>query len=141
MESCRIYLSGGMSGLSFEEQSKWRNNMMNEIKYNKECEKTVYFFNPVDYYNFEEKQHKSEKEIMEFDLYNLRNSNLVVVNFNNVLSIGTAMELMLAKEYNIPVIAFGVNGQDVHPWLLECCTRICDNMRETVEHVVEFYLN
>lgn len=141
METVKIYLSGAMSLLSFEEQSKWRNNIMDEIKYNRECEKIVHFFNPVRYYNFEEKQHKSEKEIMEFDLYNLRNSNLVVVNFNNPASIGTAMELMLAKEYHIPVIAFGVKDKEIHPWLLECCTRVCDDMREAVSHVVDFYLN
>ena len=141
METVKIYLSGGMSGISFKEQSKWRSNIMDEIRYNREYTKSPTFFNPVMYYNFNEKLHKSEKEIMEFDLYNLRNSDLVIVNFNNPASIGTAMELMLAKERNIPVIAFGINDQDVHPWLLECCTRICDDIRETVNHVVEFYLN
>lgn len=141
METVRVYLSGAMSGISFEEQSKWRNNLINEIKYNRDCDKTVHFFNPVNYYNFEEKNHKSEKEIMEFDLYNLRNSNLVVVNLNNPSSIGTAMELMLAKERNIPVIAFGIGEQEVHPWILETCTRICDNLRDVVNHIVDFYFN
>lgn len=141
METVRVYLSGAMSGISFEEQSKWRNNLINEIKYNRDCEKTVHFFNPVNYYNFEEKNHKSEKEIMEFDLYNLRNSNLVVVNLNNPSSIGTAMELILAKERNIPVIAFGIGEQEVHPWILETCTRICDNLRDVVNHIVDFYFN
>lgn len=136
-----MYLSGAMSGVSFEEQSKWRNNIMNEVKFNRDCAKTVHFFNPVNYYNFEEKNHKSEKEIMEFDLYNLRNSNLVVVNLNNPSSIGTAMELMLAKELNIPVIAFGIGDKEVHPWILETCTRVCDNLRDTVDHIVDFYFN
>lgn len=130
-----------MGSVSFEEQSKWRNQVMNAIKFNYDCEKKVVFFNPVNYYNFEDVRHRSEREAMEFDLYNLRNSNLVVVNFNDPKSIGTAMELILAKERNIPVIGFGVNGQTIHPWLLECCTRICDNLREAVEHIVEFYLN
>lgn len=141
METCRIYLSGGMSSLNFEEQSKWRKQVMEAIKYNYDCEKQPIFFNPVNYYNFTEVRHRSEREIMEFDLYNLKNSNLVVVNFNDPKSIGTAMELILAKEKNIPVIGFGVNGQVVHSWLLECCTRVCDSLRETVEHVVDFYLN
>ena len=141
METVKIYLSGGMGALSFEEQSKWRQQIIDAIKFNHECEKKPIFFNPVQYYNFEEVRYRSEREIMEFDLYNLRNSNLVIVNFNDVRSIGTAMEIMLAKERNIPVIGFGVNGQTIHPWLLECCTRVCDNLRETVEHVAEFYLN
>lgn len=141
MESVKIYLSGGMSGVSLEEQSQWRQRVVNAINLQYEHEKKVTFFNPVNYYNFEERQHKSEKEIMEFDLYNLRNSNLVIVNFNNVWSIGTAMELMLAKEMHIPVIGWNSSGEELHPWLAECTTRLCDNLRETVEHVVNFYLN
>ena len=62
------------------------------------------------------------------------------MNFNAPNSIGTAMELMLAKEYHIPVIAFGTNNKKIHPWLIECCTRVCDTMREAVDHVADFYL-
>lgn len=142
MEICRIYLSGGMTGLSFEEQFKWRSNVMSAIRYGDyNYEKKVSFFNPVDFYNFEEKNYKTEREVMEFDLYNLRKSDLIIVNFNAPNSIGTAMELMLAKEYKIPIIAFGVKDNDIHPWLTECCTRICNDMRECVSHVVDFYLN
>ena len=142
METVKIYLSGGMTGLSIEEQEKWRSQVSSAIKFEDNgYERKPIFFNPVNHYSLLEKQHKSEKEIMEFDLYNLRNSNLVIVNFNSPSSIGTAMELMLAKEYRIPVIAFGADNKNVHPWLLECCTRICDSMREAVDHVEEFYLN
>lgn len=131
-----------MGNLSFEEQSKWRKNISEAIKTEgTDSEKKASIFNPVNYYNFEINSHKSEKEIMEFDLYNLRNSNLVIVNFNDEKSIGTAMELMLAKEYNIPVIAFGAGDKQIHPWLTECCTRVCDSMREVVDHIIQFYLN
>lgn len=140
MEICKIYLSGGMGSLSFEEQSGWRKYVINAIK-ECYCEKRPSFFNPVDYYNFQEKRHKSEREIMEFDLNALRKSDLVIVNFNDEKSIGTAMELMLAKELNIPIIAFGTNGKEIHTWLIECCTRVCDNIEECISHVAEFYLN
>lgn len=142
MENVRVYLSGGMGSLSFEEQSKWRKQIINAIKFGDyHYEKKPSFFNPVDYYNFEEVRHRSEREAMEFDLNALRHSDLVIVNFNDPKSIGTAMELMLAKELRIPVIGFGVNGQTIHPWLLESCNRVCDNMREVVSHVIDFYLN
>ena len=141
METIKIYLSGSMAGISLEEQSKWRQKVMDAINHGYEHEKKVVFFNPVNYYNYKEQHHKSEKEIMEFDLYNLRNSDLVIVNFNNVWSIGTAMELMLAKEMHIPVIGWNPSGEELHPWLVECTTRLCDDLRETVEHVVNFYLN
>lgn len=132
-----------MTGVSWEEQTKWRRQFQNAIKFGDyDYEKKVAFFDPTQYYNFEEKRHKSEREIMEFDLYNLRNSDLVLVNLGNNgdKSIGTSMELMLAKELHIPVIAFNSN-KEIHPWISEACLRICENIKEAVEYVVEFYLN
>lgn len=130
-----------MSGLSFEEQTRWRKQVQDAIKFGGyDYEKKVSFFDPTQYYNFEEKQHKSEKEPFEYDLYNLRNSNIIVVNFNDPNSIGTAMELMLAYEYHKPVIALNKDGIELHPWVLQCVSRICDNMKELVEHIVNFYL-
>lgn len=142
METVKIYLSGGMGNLNFEEQSKWRNQVINAIKFGDyDYEKKPIFFNPVDHYNFTEVRYRSEREVMEFDLNALRHSDLVIVNFNDHKSIGTAMELMLAKEMHIPVIGLNPKEETLHPWLAECTTRLCDDLRETVEHVVEFYLN
>lgn len=142
MENVKIYLSGGMGNLSFEEQSKWRKQIINAIKFGDyHCEKNPIFFNPVDYYNFEEVRYKSDREVMEFNLNALRHSNLVVVNFNDPKSLGTCAELAIAYEMKIPIIGINKNEYDLHPWLVEFTVRICDNIREAVEHVVEFYLN
>lgn len=141
MEKVKIYLSGGMGNLSFEEQSKWRKKIMDAIKYEYDCEKKPMFFNPIDYYNFEEVRYRSEREVMEFDLYNLRNSDLVIVNFNDPKSLGTCAELAIAKELNIPVVGINKNNQELHPWLIEFTTRMCSSLREAVNYVVEFYLN
>lgn len=140
MENVRIYLAGGMSGLSIEEQVQWRNQFKNAIKYNYEPTKSYDVFSPPDYYSPSTDAHKSEREVMEFELAHLRKSDLVVVNFNVPESLGTAMELMVAKENNIPVVGLNKNGVVLHPWLVECTTRICDDIKELVEHVVKFYL-
>lgn len=138
----RIYLAGGMSGLSFEEQTKWRSNVRDAILYGEyDYDIKPRFFSPPEYYPIEEQRHKSEREAMEFDLNALRKSDLVIVNFNAPDSIGTAMELMLARELRIPVVGLNKDGFDLHPWLIECSTRICDDMYELVEYVVEYYLN
>ncbi len=141
MENVHIYLSGGMSNLSETEQKKWRKQVQDAIKYGDfDLNKNPVFFDPTQYYSIFNKEHKSEREAMEFDLNALRKSDLVIVNFNDGKSIGTAMELMLAKEYRIPVIGLNKDGVKLHSWLVECCTRICDDMRELVNHVIEFYL-
>ena len=137
IETIKIYFSGE-TPLS----SRWQKQIQDAIKYGGyDYEKKVLFYNPIDYYNLEVIQHNSEREVMEFDLYNLRKSDLVVVNFIDSKNIVSAMELMLAKELRIPVVAFGVNNKEINPWLLECCTRVCDNIREVVEYIVDFYLN
>ena len=142
METIKIYLSGSMSDSSWEEQSRWRKQIRNAIKYEDyDCEKKPTFFDPTQYYNFEEKRHETEYEVMQFDLHNLRNSNLVIVNFNKVDSIGTAMELMLAYELKIPIIGLNIDKKELHPWLECSCNRMFSNMRDLVDYVVEFYLN
>lgn len=141
METCRIYLSGGMGNLTMEEQSKWRSQIVKEIKFNCECEKKPIFFNPVDYYNFEEKRHKTEKEIVEFDLNAVRNSDLIIVNFNDPKSLGTCAELAIAYDRHIPIIGINKSGAELHPWLDTFTTRMCDSIREAVDYIVDFYLN
>lgn len=142
METCRIYLSGGMGNLSFEEQSKWRRQIVDAIKFGDyHCEKKPIFFNPVDFYNFTEKRHKSEREIVEFDLNAVRKSDLIIVNFNDPNSLGTCAELAIAYEMKIPVIGINKDNQELHPWLVEFTTRMCNDVREAVEYAVDFFLN
>lgn len=142
MEVVKIYLSGGMGSLSMEEQSKWRSQIINAIKFGEyEYEKKPVFFNPVNYYNFEEKQNKTEKEIVEFDLNALRNSDLIIVNFNDPKSLGTCAELAIAYDRHIPIIGINKNKLELHPWLTEFTMRMCDSVREAVEYTVNYFLN
>lgn len=141
MGAIRIYLSGSMSDVSFEEQSRWRQQIQDAINFNYDCNKKVSFFNPVNYFNFEEVRYKSEREVMEFDLNGLRNSDLVIVNFNDPKSLGTCAELAIAYEMKIPIVGINKDNKELHPWLECFCNRICSNIKEAVEYVVDFYLN
>lgn len=141
METVHVYLSGGMGSLSFEEQSRWRQQVTDAIKFNYECEKKPIFFNPVNYFNFEEVRYKSQREAMEFDLNALRNSDLVIVNFNDAASLGTCAELAIAYEMKIPIVGINKDNKVLHPWLCEFTSRMCSSLKEAVEYVVEFYLN
>ena len=134
-------MSGGMGNLSFEEQSRWRQQIQDAIKYNYECEKKAIFFNPVQYFNFEEVKHKSEREVMEFDLNGLRHSDLVIVNFNDPSSLGTCAELAIAYEMKLPIVGINKDNKELHPWLECFCNRICTSLREAAEYIAEFYLN
>ena len=137
-----IFLSGGMGSLSFEEQTKWRSNIKNEILFG-DCDYKYnpVFFDPTMHYTYEEKLHKSEKEVFDYDTNALRKSDLVIVNFNDLQSVGTIMEIAIAHEHRIPIIGLNKDGAMLHPWFECCCTRICDDMREVVDYVVSFFLN
>lgn len=132
----KIYLAGGMGDLSFEEQNEWRKSLRRELQ-----DDDTYVLNPVMFYNFEAPpKHKTNREVMEFDLHQVRTSDLIVVNFNDPHSLGTAMELAIARENKIPIIGLNDTGAELHPWLTEHCTRVCDSMSELVEHVKKFYI-
>lgn len=141
METIKIYLSGGMGNLSLEEQSRWRQQVIDSIRFNYECEKKAVFFNPVDYYNFEEVRYKTQKEVMNFDLNGLRHSDLVIVNFNDPSSLGTCAELAIAYDMKIPIIGINKDNKELHPWLECFCDRMCYSLKEAVEYVADFYLN
>lgn len=134
-------MSGGIENLSFDEKSKWRKQVTNAIKENYDCAKKPVFFNPVNYYNFEDVQYKTRREVMQFDLNALRNSNLVIVNFNDPSSLCTCAELAIAYDMKIPIVGINKDGKELHPWLECFCDRMCKNIREAVEYVVAFYLN
>jgi nucleoside 2-deoxyribosyltransferase len=141
MTEVKFYLAGGMGGLSIEEQTAWRNDIEKMITpYGEDVGVSTYFFSPPYYYQPDGDYHKSEKEARDFDLNRLRHSDVVIVNFNVPNSIGTAQELAVAYEHRIPVIGLNEDANELHPWLYECCTRICETKQELLEHIVNFYL-
>ena len=140
MDKVKFYMAGGMAGLSVEEQMEWRKDIKKRIN-NSLIHDPTYFFQPPYYYQPDGDYHRSEREGRDFDLNRLRHSDIVIVNFNVPNSIGTAQELAVAYEHRIPVIGLNENKNKLHPWLYECCTRICETREELVEHIVNFYLN
>ena len=80
-----FYLCGGM-GLygkeHFEEANIWRVNIKNQIE--EISAGKVKCCNPNDHFNFlSNKDYKTQREIMNYDLFKVRNSDLVIVNFND----------------------------------------------------------
>ena len=78
---------------------------------------------------------------MEFDLNKVRNADLVIINFNDMYSLGSMAELAIAYEKRIPVIGLDVDNQELHSWQVEMCNRIFNNIGELIDYVEDFYLN
>lgn len=140
----QIYLAGGMQNLSFEEQNAWREEICRYI--NSRCEKSlvgvkpVNIINPVDYYNFENDKHETEKEVMRFDTRLVKNSDLIIVYANDPKSIGTSMEIAIAYENNIPVLILNDSNEKLHSWWIEMSDRVFTEYIGLCQYVVDFYL-
>lgn len=143
MKDYNIYLSGGMQKFgkdNFEEGNKWRKYCKNTLE-TYECDYKVKVCNPNDLFNFrDEPQYETEREVMNFDMYKLRLSDLVIVNFNDKWSLGTMSEIAIAYDRGIPVIALNEGGQDLHPWQQCMAERIFDNIDKMLDYIKDFYL-
>lgn len=140
----RIYLCGGMNKFgkeNFEEGNSWRVYCKKTLE---ACDSRfiVSVCNPNDYFNFidEPPAYKTQSEVMKFDLYQLRHSDLVIVNFNDISSLGSMSEIAIAYDRKIPVIGLNSNKQKLHPWQECMCERIFENIDEMLDYVEDFYL-
>ena len=139
----KIYEAGKMSGLNYEEMNGWRGSLkrlLNHYATYNSVNLTV--INPVDYYNFKTKLHKSEKEVFQFDMNHVKSSDIVVVNLDGLnTSIGTCIELYEAYKRNTPVLALGTYDtyDNLHPWLKEFITRVDETEEELVNYIRDFY--
>jgi len=145
IKNFNIYLAGGISKFGkdeFEKSNSWRIRCKNILE-NCDSKYKVIVTNPNDYFNFYDDvpSYKSQREIMEFDLNKVRNSDLIIVDFNDVGSLGTMSEIAIAYERRIPVIGMKFYGEKLHPWQEEMTTRIFTNMHDAMEYVKHFYLN
>lgn len=128
-----------MSGLSFEEQNNWREYVIGTLEEN--CSAAnIKILNPVSFYNDFSKGFDNQREVMEYDLYQLRKSHLVICNFNNPSSIGTSMELMLAYEHKIPIVGLNSGGKELHPWLTEVTSKMFDHIEKLIDYILIYYL-
>ena len=145
MKDFNIYLSGGMGNFGkekFSEGNEWRKYCKNVLDNEEDITYRVRVFNPNGYYNFvdEPPKYNSEREVMEYDLYKLRNSDLVIMNYNDMYSLGSMSELAIAYEMKIPVIGLNIDKQKLHPWQVEMTNKMFYDIDEMLKYVKEFYL-
>lgn len=140
-----VYLAGAMGCFkdNLEAMNGWRIKVTNYLNdYVDRIGRRLDIVNPVDYFNFiEPRKYKTQKEIMDFDLFHVKRSDLIIVNLDHINeSAGTIIELYQANKISdIPVIAFGDNS-NIHPWILECINRIEPDLQSAIEYINEFYL-
>ena len=143
MKNYQVYLAGGMGKFgkdNFDEGNRWRLIFKKRLE---SCENmNVKAINPNDYFSFKQEppRYVSQREIMEFDLNRVRNADLIIVNFNDMWSLGTMSEIAIAYERKIPIIGLNEKNLKLHPWQVEMCNRIFTETHELLDYVEYFYL-
>ena len=124
-----------MADISFEESNKWRKYIYDALKYDADV------FNPNDFYDYEHPEdYDNDEEVMKFDVYNLKQSDIMIVNFNVPKSIGTAYEVAVANEMGLPIIGLNNVYIKLHPWLYSACWKMFDDINELIIYVKTYYL-
>jgi len=86
--------------------------------------------------NFKDREVDSANEIVEFDLQDIRNADILLVNYNKA-SIGTAMEVFYASN-NLDkfVVAFSPFAfQNCIPWMVRYCTKILPSLESALNYI------
>jgi nucleoside 2-deoxyribosyltransferase len=91
--------------------------------------------------NFKDREVDSANEIVEFDLQDVRNADILLVNYDKP-SIGTAMEVFYASQ-NLGkfVVAFSpFTFQDCSPWMVRYCTKILPDLKSAMRYLKDHFL-
>ena len=138
-----IYIAGKMSGLNHTNMMTWRACVVDKLKTLAEINGTnCQIINPAEFYNYHNNAHKTEREIMQFELNHVKQSDVVIVNLRDInQSIGTCIEVYEAFKNNIPVVAFGTDEEHevTHPWIKECISRHEETMEAACLYIADFY--
>ena len=86
--------------------------------------------------NFKDREVDSANEIVEFDLQDIRNADLLLVNYNKP-SIGTAMEVFYASHHlGKFVVAFSpFTFKESNPWMVRYCTKILPSLDASIRYI------
>ena len=89
---------------------------------------------------FVDRQVDSANEIVEFDLQDVRDADILLVNYNKP-SIGTSMEVFYAAhDLGRFVVAFSpFEYKDCSPWMARYCTKIVPSLEDAVAYIMTHF--
>jgi nucleoside 2-deoxyribosyltransferase len=124
-----VYLCGPIKDCEADESKDWRTRAKDRLG----SRFTV--LDPMRR-NFRDNEIDSANEIVDFDLQDIRDADLVLVNYSKP-SIGTAMEVFFAShDQGKFVIAFSpIPYQDCSPWMVKFATKILPDLEDALRYI------
>jgi nucleoside 2-deoxyribosyltransferase len=129
MSAKKIYLCGPIADASSDEAKNWRTRAKERLA------GRFVLLDPMRR-NFRDKEIDSANEIVDFDLQDVRDADILLVNYSKP-SIGTAMEVFYAAhDLGKFVIAFSPHKfEECSPWMIKFCTKILSSLDEAVDYI------
>jgi nucleoside 2-deoxyribosyltransferase len=128
-----IYLSGPIMDEHLGYAREWREDAKGKLG------GTFRLLDPMRR-NFKDREVDSANEIVEFDLQDVRDADILLVNYNKA-SIGTSMEVFHAS-HNLGkfVVAFSpFSFQDCSPWMVRYCTKILPSLDAATTYLLTHF--
>lgn len=124
-----IYLSGPIMDAHEGEARAWRETAKVQLK------EKFRLLDPMRR-AFIDREVDSANEIVEFDLQDVREADILLVNYNKA-SIGTSMEIFYAAhDLGKFVVAFSpFRFSECSPWMVRFCTKILPTLEEACEYI------
>lgn len=125
----KIYLSGPIMDESGGHAREWREQAKRLLG------ERFILLDPMRR-KFVDRQVDSANEIVEFDLQDVRDADLILVNYNKA-SIGTSMEVFYAS-HNLGKFVVGFSPfefKDCSPWMVRFCTKILPDLESAAEYI------
>ena len=144
MKTYKIYTAGKMGGLPLYQQMEWRMKLEQLVK--TQTNEIVQFIHPPMFYTYGGNKHKTDDEVREWDLAQVRDSDIVVFDLSTISSsIGTIMELATVAAMNQfgnkHIFAVGVGKPDTdHPWIGSCLIRQEDTLEDAARFILDYLL-
>jgi nucleoside 2-deoxyribosyltransferase len=130
----KIYLSGPIMDEHPELAATWRERAKEQLR------EHFVLLDPMRR-NFKDREVDSANEIVEFDLQDVRDADIVLVNYSKT-SIGTAMEVFYAShDLGKFVVAFSpFSFKDSSPWMVKHCTKILPSLDAAIEYICDNFI-
>ncbi len=130
----KIYLSGPIMDETPHEAKTWRERARERLG------DRFVLLDPMRR-NFKDKEFDSANEIVEFDLQDVRDADLLLVNYNRA-SIGTSMEVFYAAHaLGKFIVAFSpIPFKECSPWMVRFCTKILPSFDDAVVYIRENFI-
>ena len=133
MNPRKIYLSGPITDCVPCESKDWRTRAKERLA------GRFILLDPMRR-SFRDREIESSNEIVEFDLQDIRDADLLLVNYSKP-SLGTAMEVFYAAhDLGKFVIAFApFPYKDCSPWMIRFCTKILPSLDAALSYIEQHF--